>query len=142
MTGKFVRQACLILTVMGFSLPVLAAQHSDDLGKAEYDLNCAICHGPDGKGQGGFGDTMLIPVPDLTTLASRNKGALPVARMYGVIDGREALRSHGLRRMPTWGNYYIMMASTDTNDYRHAAEAYVRSRIIALIDYLDRIQTR
>lgn len=130
-----------MLATIGCSLPV-CGQPPDDIGRQEYESNCAICHGADGKGQGGYGEMMVIPVPDLTTLASRNNGALPVARIYGVIDGRAELRSHGLRRMPIWGNYYVMMATPDTDDYRHSAEAYVRSRIIALIDYLDRIQSR
>lgn len=130
-----------MLAALGYTLPA-RAQPAQDLGKQEYELNCAICHGADGKGQGGYGEMMVIPMPDLTTLASRNNGALPVARIYGVIDGRAELRSHGLRRMPIWGNYYAMMAMPDTDDYRYSAEAYVRSRVLALIDYLDRLQGR
>lgn len=113
-----------------------------DLGKREFEANCAICHGTSGKGDGEFADLLVVTIPDLTTLSARNGGAFPAARAYGVIDGRAEMRAHGPRRMPIWGNYYTMMPLTETDDYPYHAEAYVRSRIVALIDYLNRIQGR
>lgn len=124
--------ACLAL---GAPLPAMA-EANVDLGKQDYEANCLICHGEDGKGQASPG----IGMPDLTTLSARNGGEFPVARVYGVIDGRAELRAHGLRAMPIWGNYYSLMAIPNHTDYPQTAEAYVRSRIVALIDYLKRIQ--
>jgi mono/diheme cytochrome c family protein len=118
------------------------AEPEFDLGKRDFEANCAICHGTSGKGDGAFGDLLILTIPDLTTLALRNGGEFPVARIYGVIDGRAELRAHGPRQMPIWGNYYTMMPSHGTDDYPYNAEAYVRSRIVALIDYLNRIQGR
>jgi hypothetical protein len=45
-----------------------------------------------------------------------------------------------LRQMPIWGNYYTLMPLLETDDYSYNSVAYVRSRIVALIDYLNRIQ--
>lgn len=104
-----------------------------DLGQREYEANCVICHGLDGKG----GDR---PAPDLTTLANDNGGQFPLARVYGAIDGRAELRAHGLREMPVWGNYYALMAIPDYDDYHYLPEAFIRSRILALIDYLQSLQ--
>lgn len=124
-------------------LPLLVfAGPEFDLGEREYRSNCAICHGTDGRGQGAFGDLLVLTIPDLTMLSAKNGGEFPVARVYGVIDGRAELRAHGLSEMPIWGNYYSMMPMPETDDYPHLPEAYVRSRIIALIDYLNRIQQK
>lgn len=132
------------LVVFGLaSAPISSwAEPSFDLGKQEYEANCAICHGSNGKVVSNFSDILVLTVPDLTKLSANNGGEFPAARVYGVIDGRAELRRHGLRRMPIWGNYYSMMAVPEHDDYPHQPEAYVRSRIIALIDYLNRIQIR
>lgn len=130
-----------IISVICASLPLLALAEPDfDLGKQEYMANCAICHGTEGKGHGAFGDLLVLTIPDLTTLTARNGGKFSAAEVYGVIDGRAELRAHGSREMPIWGNYYTVMPIHGTDDYPHNPEAYVRSRIVALIDYLNRIQ--
>lgn len=130
-----IHKVVLICLALGAPLPVIAEANAD-LGKQDYEANCLICHGEDGKGQAPSGTDM----PDLTTLSARNGGEFPVARVYGVIDGRAELRAHGLRAMPIWGNYYSLMAPPDSTAHPQTAEAYVRSRIVALINYLKRIQ--
>jgi mono/diheme cytochrome c family protein len=135
MISPLLRNGVLLLGLLG--APALSGAESQlDLGQREYAANCAICHGLDGKG----GEPPAPNMPDLTTLASNNGGHFPLARVYGAIDGRAELRAHGLREMPVWGNYYAMMAIPDHDDYRHSPEAFVRSRILALIDYLQRLQ--
>jgi len=116
-----------------------------DLGKREYENSCAVCHGKDGKGAGAINDLLKKPPTDLTTLAKRNNGVFPVDRLYAVIDGRDVIRSHGDRDMPAWGARY----SSDTEkaaeyymDVPYDAEMYARSRILALIDYLNRLQVK
>lgn len=116
-----------------------------DLGKREYENSCAVCHGKDGKGAGAINDLLKKSPTDLTTLAKKNNGVFPVDRLYAVIDGRDVIRSHGDRDMPTWGARY----SSDTEkaaeyymDVPYDAEMYARSRILALIDYLNRLQVK
>lgn len=129
------RNGVFLLALLGVST-LARSEPPRDLGQREYQANCAICHGLDGKG----GERPAPDLPDLTTLARNNGGQFPLARVYGAIDGRAELRAHGLREMPVWGNYYAMMAIPDHDDYRHLPEAFVRSRILALIDYLESLQ--
>ena len=114
-----------------------------DMGKLEYEDKCAVCHGQDAKGNGPIAD-MLKQVPtDLTVLARNNGGVFPVGRVYGVIDGRQAVKLHGERTMPVWGRGYL---GEETGAKSHVAgtkadrELYVRLRILALIDYLNQLQ--
>ena len=118
-----------------------------DMGKYEYMNSCSLCHGTDGKNGSAINDLLKKVPPDLTTLSKRNNGIFPFDRVYAVIDGREPLLGHGERDMPAWGDRY--MSSTESTK---AAEYYMetpfdmgmyaRSRILALIDFLNRIQIK
>lgn len=120
--------------------PVLAADGLD-IGKIEFERSCATCHGLDAKGKGPVAQSLQLSVPDLTTLAKRNGGVFPMAHVYNVIDGREEVRAHGTRAMPIWGKHYSASAAPTYDDYTFDPEAAVRGRILALIDYLYRLQS-
>jgi len=135
------KQNKLILWALVISLPVLSADKLD-IGKVEYDQSCASCHGLDGKGKGPFSEAMQLTVPDISTLAKRNGGVFPVSRVYDVIDGREAVKAHGTRDMPIWGKHYSVSAAPRYDDYAYNPEAAVRGRILSLIDYLYRLQSK
>lgn len=124
-----------------FTLPVLAADKLD-IGKVEYDQSCATCHGLDGKGKGPFSQALELSMPDITTLAKRNGGVFPATRVYDVIDGREVVKAHGTREMPIWGKHYSASAAPRYDDYAYNPEAAVRGRILLLIDYLYRLQSK
>jgi mono/diheme cytochrome c family protein len=113
-----------------------------DIGKMEYEDNCAACHGTKGKGDGVIAPELKTPVPDLTTLARKNNGVFPTARVYEVIDGRQEIKSHGWRDMPVWGGEYLAKGANTLDDYPYDREAFVRGRILALIDYLYRLQAK
>lgn len=116
-----------------------------DPGKQEYENSCALCHGKDGKGTGAINDLLKKAPADLTTLAKKNKGVFPFDRVYAMVDGREIIRAHGDRDMPAWGNRYSsdsVKAAEYYMDVPYDAEMYARSRILALIDYLNRIQVK
>ena len=119
------------------------AQQKTDLGKTEYDTNCAVCHGPTGKGDGSLRDLLRVSATDLTQLARKNQGILPVARMYEVIDGK-GVPSHGSREMPIWGRTYMVEDAQRLQEARgnYDAEALVRGRILTLIEYINRLQAR
>jgi cytochrome c553 len=93
----------LLAAVSAFS-GTAQAQQSDakiyDPGKLEYQTSCAACHGLLGDGKGPFAPALKSRVPSLTTLAKQNGGVFPVARVYGMIDGREQVAGHGPSDMP------------------------------------------
>ncbi len=120
------------------------AAAAEDLGRTEYHDSCAICHGETGKGDGPYASFLKTPVPDLTTLQKRNNGVFPFNRAYEVIDGREAVKAHGPRDMPIWGDSYTVQAMKSMADFVHPsdAEGFVRGRILALISYVYGLQEK
>lgn len=113
-----------------------------DTGRREYEQSCAICHGTNGKGDGSFSEMLQLTIPDLTTLSIRNGGVFPVDRVYAVIDGREEVKAHGMREMPIWGRHFSFRSAPIYDEFPHDSEAFVRSRILALIDFLHHWQVR
>lgn len=141
MDHPFRRATCLAM--LAAACGVAFAQAEADLGKSEYISNCAPCHGAGGKGDGVVRQYLTVKPTDLTTLAKRNGGALPVQLVWEMIDGRSptVLGPHGTREMPIWGSTYRSRAMWQP-DTAAAPEWYVRGRIVALIDYLGRIQEK
>ena len=114
----------------------------EDIGKREYDNNCIACHGADGKG-GAYVDFLKTTPPDLTQLTKTNGGVFPLERVYGAIDGRQQVKSHGTREMPIWGrDYQIRAGEHYYGDVIYDSDAFIRGRILALVDYLNRLQAR
>ena len=112
-----------------------------DLGKQEYVENCAVCHGANGKGGGPYAELLRRTLPDLTQLAKNNGGVLPVNRMYETIEAAD-VPSHGTRDMPIWGLNYRIKAAEYYGHMDYRPEPYVRIRILALIEYINRLQVR
>jgi mono/diheme cytochrome c family protein len=110
-----------------------------DFGRDEYNANCAVCHGVTAKGNGPYMEMLRREPTDLTTLAKRNGGVLPVNRLYETIEGAN-VPSHGSRDMPIWGNAFRAQARSQYLGASDDHEVYVRSRILTLIDYINRIQ--
>jgi mono/diheme cytochrome c family protein len=48
-----------------------------DLGKMNYESNCAACHGQNGKGDGPVSVELRTKPSDLTLIAKRNGGVFP-----------------------------------------------------------------
>lgn len=112
-----------------------------DPGKLEFESQCASCHGVNGKGNGTVTPWLTKAPPDLTTLAKSNGGILPMERLYKSISG-ESVPAHGSRDMPVWGQAYRVKAAEYYMDYPYDAEAYVRARILSLLDFINRIQVK
>lgn len=133
------------ITCASFAATVLAQGQVQgqraDLGKREFEANCASCHGANGKGSGPITDLLKKSPPDLTLLAKNNGGLLPVSRLYEVIDGT-GVPAHGTREMPVWGRDYRVQAAEYYMDMPYEPESYVRARILSLIDYINRLQVK
>ena len=106
-------------------------------GKPVYDHNCAVCHGREGKGDGGAANVLTVKPADLTQISQRNGGNFPFWRVYGVIDGREEVKGHGSRDMPIWGDVFRMDAPSSPT-----AQSQARGRILELVYYLQSIQAK
>ena len=108
------------------------------LDQKHLKQKCAACHGEDAKGSSKQDSNIDTDAPDLTAIAKNNDGTFPVTRIYNIIDGREVLKTHGTRAMPTWGDLFL----TDTiwDGCSQVDEQIVRGRILELILYLESIQ--
>lgn len=124
------------------SLPALAQKAKRDPGKQAYDLQCAVCHGVDAKGNGFYTASLKVPPSDLTTLSKRNGGVFPVERITKVIDGRTEIAAHGSRDMPIWGRRWGASAAEYYVDIPYDQEVYIRLQVISIIDYLNRVQQK
>jgi mono/diheme cytochrome c family protein len=116
-----------------------------DLGKNEYELNCAVCHGLQGRGDGPYARILKTPLPDLTMLSQANGGTFPFQRVYDIIDGTEMIAAHGTRQMPIWGQTYRFKAEENFFTWRAFpwdAEPFVRARILAVTEYVARLQIK
>lgn len=129
--------------VLGLALcsSAVLAQQKVDFGKREFQANCASCHGMDGKGKGPLVELLRRSPPDLTQLAKSNQGVLPMNRLYEVIEGAN-VPAHGGRDMPVWGLDYRIKDAEYYMDTPYDAAALVRSRILALLEYINRLQAR
>jgi mono/diheme cytochrome c family protein len=133
--------AATVLCMSSFSL----AQQVRDYGREEYEANCASCHGTNGQGFGPMRPYLTKMPSDLTTIARRNGGVFPNQLMWEVIDGRTSteIGPHGSREMPVWGNDYRAEAMRQAGGpSSQGPEWYVRGKIVALLDYLARMQVK
>ncbi len=110
-------------------------------GEQDYRNNCAICHGPTGKGDGQA--VMVLPAlrpKDLTQLTKENHGVFPAQKIYLAIDGRDNIAAHELgdNRMPTWGVNWQMGAG----EPNPTSEANTRRRIQNLVSYIETLQEK
>lgn len=112
-----------------------------DFGKREFEANCASCHGMNGKGSGPVTPWLKMSPPDLTLLSKNNQGILPINRLYDSITG-DGVKAHGSRDMPVWGQVYRTDAASYYMEVPYDAEAYVRARILALVEYINRLQVK
>jgi len=142
MIGQF-RAVSAVLAAAILATPAVAYAQATDIGQREYANGCAVCHGPGMKGDGPLAAQLKKPVPDLTRISKDNMGVFPFARIYDVIDGRQAVATHGPREMPVWGAQY----SKEVPGWYFGfgpkeVESLVQGRILALIGYIYSVQEK
>jgi mono/diheme cytochrome c family protein len=139
------RGAFLCLAALGLAaLPSLVLAQGGEIGRQEFLAGCAQCHGLTGKGDGIMTPYLTRPAPDLTVIASENDGIFPVGVLYEIIEGGGSTSFHGSSEMPAWGDRYSAQAYALLG-WPHAVadrEAFVRARILALIEYIASIQVK
>jgi len=141
----------LIITSLTAGFAAVAQAEDVDIGKSEFQSSCASCHGTDAKGKGPVSDQLKIPPPDLTLLAKKNNGVFPTNAVYETIDGSKSVTVHGTREMPVWGERFNPIINlphyVDPSYWKMAGpekdpEVVVRKRILAVVDYLSRVQQK
>jgi hypothetical protein len=121
----------------------LATAAETSIGQREYESKCVMCHGPSGKGDGWFTRFLNTRPTTITQLKKNNGGVFPFDRVYQVIDGRKEVSVHGSRDMPVWGAVYRAESGKEYDPYyglNYVDEGMVRARILALIEYISRLQ--
>lgn len=136
-------RAIAVGALAALACATVAAQPSK-LGQREYRNSCAVCHGNGGKGDGSYGYIIEKRMPDLTLLSKNNGGVFPVERIYETIDGSATVKAHGTKEMPIWGDRYRIQAAEYYADtpLPYDERAFVRARILALIEYLSTLQVK
>jgi len=102
-------------------------------GSEMYKEYCAACHGQDAKGNGPAAAALKAAPPDLTTLAKRNNGKYPSARVASILRGEERFVVHGDQEMPVWGPIFRGIS---------ANQGIVEQRIFNLNKYLQSLQAK
>src|SRR4030095_13574761 len=113
-------------------------------GELEYQRNCAVCHGTEGRGDGIMRRYLTLPPANLRQLAKNNGGKFPFWEVYRKpfwevyrkIDGQTEVRTHGTREMPIWGDRFRAEAGSDGK----SAVTQAAGRILSLTFYLEHIQ--
>ncbi len=141
----------LMIASLAAGFAAAAKADDSDLGKSEFQSSCASCHGTDARGKGPVSDQLKIPPPDLTMLARRNNGVFPTETVYETINGMKGVPAHGTREMPVWGERFNPIINlphyVDPSYWKMAGpdqdpEVVVRKRILAVVDYLSRVQQK
>lgn len=145
MVGRFVAGCGAMLLLLGMSAgsqetPKAEIHHvairptAAYSGEEMFKNYCAVCHGESLKGDGPAASALKTPPANLTTLAQRNGGKYPSARIANTIRGDMMMSSHGNREMPVWGPLFSSMSAG------HAAE--VQQRIANLNRFIESKQLK
>jgi len=99
-----------------------------------FRFYCASCHGSDGKGRGPVAAALKTPPADLTSIALRNGGRFPQARVRTFVSsGEPVVAAHGSLDMPVWGPIF---RGLDPSEVR------TKVRIENLVSYIESIQEK
>lgn len=104
-------------------------------GKQTYRTFCVNCHGAGAKGDGYLVDSLKDRPTDLTQLARQNGGEFPAEVVRAAIDGSQAVKGHGMREMPVWGDVFLWPDGDSPERREH-----VKRKIGELVEYLRSIQ--
>ena len=101
-------------------------------GVDTYGYYCAGCHGRDGRGDGPVAGSLKTPMPDLSTIATRNGGGFPRDRVRAaVVNAERPVAAHGTGEMPVWGPIFRILDQSD---------ARAQIRIDNVVSYLETLQ--
>lgn len=115
--------------------PAQTRLHPSAAGTSLYVAYCAVCHGPEARGDGPLASGLTVRPSNLRRLAIANGGEFPADRVRAFIDGRDVPAAHGTREMPIWGEAFKVSRGA-------YGERRVQERIDALLTWLRTLQER
>lgn len=105
-------------------------------GATLFAENCAVCHGPTGRGDGALAKGMRPKPADLTLIAQRAGGTFPRAVVLSQIDGYT--KRPDQVGMPEFGA--LLYGDTVPVDVGGAQPSPVPRSLAALLAYLESVQ--
>jgi mono/diheme cytochrome c family protein len=137
-----------LLSMVVLAIPCAAsAQESEEgagfmaaKGRVTYRVYCASCHGGSGKGDGSVAKYLKVPPSDLTDIRARHNGEFPSDEIAATIDGRNAVKAHGSREMPVWGDVFQSPLSETERGPAEEGEERAKRKIEELVLFLESIQ--
>lgn len=78
--GLFLIALCLCGGIGWYGIGFAAGGNAAK-GKALYEQRCVVCHGPQGKGDGPAGRSLVPPAADFTSPQSRKKSSAELQRI-------------------------------------------------------------
>jgi mono/diheme cytochrome c family protein len=135
----------VLLVISGAVVAALSAQSSSSIkkvplsptspvsGKQMFETYCAVCHGPEGKGNGPAAKALKSVPTDLTRLSAQNQGKYPEMRVTNTLV-RPDVAAHGSHEMPIWGDLFRSLGN-GTNDM-------VTLRVVNLTSYAKSLQAQ
>jgi len=137
----FLTLLCAIMMALAFATAVCAQTKQIQVENAKpantfkgddlFRQFCAVCHGPDGKGNGPAASALKVRATDLTQLSRQNNAKFPTMHVKNILTGVDAVAAHGNIEMPTWGDTFKSISANET---------FGGMRIDALLEYLQKIQ--
>jgi len=120
-----------------YTITGLAFTDVDKIGQHEFQKNCAVCHGMDGKGGGQILDILKQAPPDLTLITQRHGGSFPYKKIYRWIEDPSGTRGHGSQEMPVWGQRYSREEIMKYGEFDFERKGVVQARILELVFFHD-----
>ena len=138
------RRTSLLLTLAFLAVAMASAQNKTVKtvplqptatleGADSYNQYCAVCHGKDGKGGGPAAEALKKQPSDLTQIARRNNGKFDDLAVQNVINGDNAMPSHGSLDMPVWGELFRSVNGDASSR---------RLRVYKLVKYIEQMQAK
>jgi mono/diheme cytochrome c family protein len=108
------------LSVIGLVIGGLVGEHSSasagdgnsDKGKVLYEQRCVVCHGPQGKGDGPAGKSLVPPAADFTSPASRKKSSTELQQI--IEEGKPGTAMASWKGQLSAGQIADLMAYLDS----------------------------
>jgi len=140
--------ALALASIVALSSPCAASpQESEEAagfmaakGRVTYRVYCASCHGSMAKGDGSVAKYLKVVPSDLTQIRARHDGEFPSEDIAATIDGRNAVKAHGSREMPVWGDVFQSPLSETERGPAEEGEERAKRKIDELVLFLESIQ--